>query len=384
VIDVLRSRAFWRGPIPRFVALFVVANLLVARWHGELVRQREANLLHAETASSGPKAEVHFDRSTGENASAYWSYIPNATQVPLVALVGMSQTYAINDPKPGDQTISDWLDAGLKPKGVRAFGLAAPNLNNEEALLILLALLNEKKTQPQLYLYGLCFDKFRNVDLRPGYESLLAKNPELQKAWRDTANRFAGRFPQASEKMLRSLEAATARKKVEAATLETRLRDAAEKVSPMVAARTDLNAYVQGEIFLLRNFLFRIKPTSKRPIIESRYRMNRELLEMITDTARNRKVGVAYYVIPLNPLALNPYVPAEYEAFKSWIHDFATARGIPFANLENEVPSEHWGEFMGGPDFKHFRGEGHRITAAAILREFGAVFDRLAKGSVAP
>jgi hypothetical protein len=28
---------------------------------------------------------------------------------------------------------------------------------------------------------------------------------------------------------------------------------------------------------------------------------------------------------------------------------------------------------MGGPDFKHFRGEGHRMTAAALIEHFGAV-----------
>ena len=46
---------------------------------------------------------------------------------------------------------------------------------------------------------------------------------------------------------------------------------------------------------------------------------------------------------------------------------------MPFANLEGIVPRGDWGLFQGGPDFKHFKEEGHRLTSRAILDQFGSV-----------
>jgi hypothetical protein len=127
-------------------------------------------------------------------------------------------------------------------------------------------------------------------------------------------------------------------------------------------------------VYRLRNWVFRIKPTTKRPILESRYALNQEFLELMIDLARDRGVALPMYVIPLNPLAENPYVPEEYARSVAWLQSLCRKSGLPFANLERAVPSEDWGEFMGGPDFKHFKGEGHRITAAAILNAFEPVF----------
>jgi hypothetical protein len=46
---------------------------------------------------------------------------------------------------------------------------------------------------------------------------------------------------------------------------------------------------------------------------------------------------------------------------------------VPYANLENVVPSQDWGIWFEGPDFKHFKGAGHRRTAVKLLEEFGPV-----------
>ncbi len=52
------------------------------------------------------------------------------------------------------------------------------------------------------------------------------------------------------------------------------------------------------------------------------------------EVAAAHGVSVALYVIPLNPRADNPYVPAEYAAFKSWLDALAQRHAVPFANLE--------------------------------------------------
>jgi len=229
-----------------------------------------------------------------------------------------------------------------------------------------------------VFIYGVCFDKFRNIDLRPEYKAFLKDRRALLTLWKDTAKEYASSYPNAGNKMTKSLSEVEEGHGREPETMEDHLRGMASRWLPVVSARNDLNAGVQGQLFLLRNWLLDIKPTSKRPIIEGRYRMNREFLGMMADIARRGGVKLVLYIIPLNPQAENPYIPAQYAGFKEWIEKFCQEKDIPFANLENVVSSEMWGEFMGGPDFKHFRGEGHRLTATALLERFGPLIYRSA------
>ena len=138
-----------------------------------------------------------------------------------------------------------------------------------------------------------------------------------------------------------------------------------------------MNVNVQGQLFDLRNWLFRIKNTSKRPIIQGRYDLNKEFLGLMVDLAQRNGVTMILYVIPLNPQAENPYIPEQYAAFKTWLEGFCREKGVPFANLEDLVPAQHWGTFMDGPDFKHFKGEGHRLTAQNLAERFGPIIGRL-------
>lgn len=368
-----RARAFFvramRGPAPWVVLLLIAANLAARAVNADLLEERRRNLLTVGV-TDGRTGDVRFDASVGEDLARYWPNIPDARREPLVILCGMSQMYAINERKDGDQTIAEWMDDALARKGVRVFGLAAPNLSNEEALLLLLATVSRPETRPRAFTYGVCFDKFRNVDLREGYRRFLDTSPGLKEAWIALAHTYAGRYPKATEAMLGSLDASAA-----PSTREIRIRDAAAAVLPLVAARKELNARAQTLVFEARNWVFRIKPTSKRPILKSRYALNQELLELMIEVAKDNGVAIPLYVIPLNPLAENPYVPEEYAGSVAWLAELCRATDTPYANLEHVVPSEHWGEFMGGPDFKHFKGEGHRITANAILDAFRPLYE---------
>lgn len=381
------SRDLWRGPFPWIVGLLVLCNIWDLRNRAELVKEHQANLLMApqrQLGESDPLA-VRYDVSVGSETGRYWPAIPDARTHPLAILCGMSQMYAINEIKPGDETISERMDDEVAPKGARVFGLAAPNLCNEEAMLLFLTALSDPRTKPRVFIYGLCFDKFRNVDLRPTYQTFLAQRPEIRAFWESTARAAAVKYPLASQKMLASLhEAVAAAAKTDEAGVESRLRRVIARYVPLVADRKELNAAIQLQAYLLRNKLLGIKPTTKRPIIEGRNQLNREFLQLMIDVAQQQQATLAMYVIPLNPLGENPYVPEQYVQFKQWSEVLCRERGIPFANLENAVPAEYWGTFLGGPDFKHFKGEGHRLTAQAVLREFGPILlgQPAAKGGI--
>jgi hypothetical protein len=352
-------------------------NFLVLEFQKTLELERAKNLLRDRSfgAHENNKDYPRYDMSTGEALADYWSYIPDATSHPLVILTGMSQMYSINDPVPDDKTVSEYMDDILSKKGVRVFGLAAPNLNNEEALLLLLATLSDIRTKPNTFIYGVCFDKFRNVDLRPGYQDFLRNRPEVQALWQATAKEYMHKHLIASEKMLQSLEALRIEGKGQN-TLEARLHQFVGTLVPAVALQKDLNAHVQSKLYELRNWLLQIKNTTKRPVIQHRYDLNKDFLTLMLDIAQQNGVQVILYVIPLNPQAENPYIPEQYVAFKSWIETVAHDRQVPFANLEKIVPVQHWGEFLGGPDFKHFKGEGHRLTAQALIDHFGSFLQK--------
>jgi hypothetical protein len=285
--------------------------------------------------------------------------------------------YAINEKQPGDETISERMDDMLRSRGTRVFGLAAPNLSNEEALFLLLATLARPRTTPAVFIYALCFDKMRFVDLRPGYLGFLRQNPNVAALWAETATQYRARFPLAASKMEATLASLTQNDAEQERSLEHRLRERVGEVVPLVAMRKELNIYfLYGVLYETRNKLLGITNTSKRPMIAGRYALNQQFLLMMTDVARAHNIRLVTYINPLNPQADNPYVQDEYVAFKSWATAMADSTGTPFANLENVVPRQDWGLFMGGPDFKHFKGAGHLATARAVVSAFGPVLLR--------
>jgi len=353
-----------------FFTWIILLNSLIYVWRNDLERSREKNLLQRQKADSHGQSAPRYDLSTGEDTASYLRFLPDALHQRLIILSGMSQMYAINDQKDGDQTISEWMDDVLKTFGSRVFGLAAPNICNEEVLLLFLAITRKAPTKPAVFIYGLCFDKFRNVDLRRGYKALLRSQPDLRRTWEFLANEYRDRYPKATDKMLSTLKSLNEEANKAFDSLETEIRRHLSNLVPIIGARGDLNAWFQVQLYLLRNEIFKIKPASKRPQIPSRFQMNKEFLELFLDAAKEQGLIPILYIVPLNPQAENPYIPEEYTNFKAWAEALCEERHVPFDNLEDIIPLKDWGEFMGGPDFKHFRGEGHKRTAEELVRRF--------------
>jgi hypothetical protein len=367
---LVADRRLWLGPAPWLVVMLALVNVWVRAASPSLEQRRVDTLLMGDPTATTMPSQANYDMSCGEQVGAFWPFIPDATKQRLVVLCGMSQMHAINDRKPGDRIIGQWMDDALKPKGVRVWVEAAPNLCNEEATMQMISFCSQPRTTPAVFIYGLCFDKFRNVDLRPGYQDFMRSRPDIEAAYQATAERYAKTYPMATTKMLSSLQDLHSAAGEDQHTFESWLREAVGSWLPLVKERKNINANASLDLFLARNWILHITPTSKRPIIASRYEMNKQFLSMMADIAKEHHVQFIVYVIPLNPMAENPYVPEEYEAFKVYARQFAQDRGLPFANLEKVVPAGEWGFFMGGPDFKHFKEVGHERTANAVMAAF--------------
>jgi hypothetical protein len=358
------------------VAVLLMAVNFWVRSYRSWLQEEEKKAAAGSTAQHvllATEKTARYDLSCGERLNDYWSSIPDARQTKLTILSGMSQMHSINDPRPGDQLICQWLDDVLAAKGTRVWGFAAPNLCNEEAVFQMVSLVADPATRPNFFIYGICFDKMRNVDLRPGYEDFLRRRPPVSLAYEAAARRFAEKYPAASAKMLASLAALRQAPQQNDESFEARLRLQTEEFVPLVASRKDLNSQAQYKLFELRNKVLNITPTSKRPMIQSRFEMNWQFLQMLCDIGIESGVQMIFYIIPLNPQGDNPYIPVEYASFKDRCEKLCVDRRIPFANFETIVPAADWGFFMGGPDFKHFRGPGHKVTATAIVERFGPV-----------
>jgi hypothetical protein len=139
------------------------------------------------------------------------------------------------------------------------------------------------------------------------------------------------------------------------------------------AARPEIRGQIMLYIFTLRNKVLGIKPTSKRKIIRGRYQDNYAALEAILASAKDAKIAVALYVVPLRKDVEVPYVTAEYSQYKADAQSLANKYQASFFNLENLVPSELWGakdstsgEVGQELDFMHFQAGGHQLLAVQL------------------
>ncbi|MEO8452589.1 MAG: SGNH/GDSL hydrolase family protein [Gemmatimonadota bacterium] len=358
----------WRPVVIGTLVIFAAINLTVLGLGEYFERLRRTNLMQPALVASGATSVPRYDWSTGEDQERYWRFIPDARKTRVVVLDGMSQQYAINDQRSGDRITAEILDDTLGTAGLRVFGIAAPNLNNEEFLLHLVSLASRPETAPALLVYGVCFDKMRNVDARPGIQAMLRTRPDIAASWQQVADSAAPKYPALAKKMARTLADARSNELTRLdQRIERRVIGSLEDVLPLVRHRADLRSFLLDRLYLLRNAVFRIKTSTKRPMLPDRYALNRDALVAALRLASRRHIPVLLYVVPLNPRAETPYVEEEYVAFKQWLERTADEEGARFANLESVVPLESWGLLYGQPDFKHFKEEGHAATARALL-----------------
>jgi hypothetical protein len=216
------------------------------------------------------------------------------------------------------------------------------------------------------FIYGATFGKMRLVGLRPGYRTFLKAQPHLQAAWEQAAENYRQSYRLATDAMRNTLADIQAADRDADTSFEAQLRKKVGSCVPVVAARHQLNGYLQQELYVLRDNLLGIRPTSKRPMMKSRYDLNRELLQIIIDRCHKAEVTFIPYVVPLHPLEENPYIPKEYADFKHWLGEVTQARGVPILNLEELVPAGEWGKPKAGHDYEHFTAAGHRRLAAKL------------------
>ena len=132
-----------------------------------------------------------------------------------------------------------------------------------------------------------------------------------------------------------------------------------------------------GSLYLLRNWIFGITPSSTRRIMPGRYSLNMQAMKAIFHSANEQGIKVLVYIVPLRDDVKIPYDLHQYSKFKSEVElSSKSSRDVRYVNFEKIVPANLWGSkastTIGGGeelDFMHFKAGGHKILAERLLSE---------------
>ncbi len=195
--------------------------------------------------------------------------------------------------------------------------------------------------------------------------------PRSDRSERVTANPVGREIMSAAQSAWHARDAADASKDQGVSgqtSIEDRLNAALSGVWPLWQGRAQQRGQVLLDLYFLRNAVLGIHSTTVRKMIPARYARNMGALEQLLADARRDGVRVIAYIAPLRQDVSMPYDAGQYGAWKDRVSALAARHGAQLLNLEAAVPAQFWGSDTSEDiDFMHFRGEGHKILAQALL-----------------
>ncbi|HLH92631.1 MAG TPA: hypothetical protein VKX28_29745 [Xanthobacteraceae bacterium] len=302
---------------------------------------------------------------------------PSATRKRVLWL-GWSQLYAINDFHPGDRTAPSLLAERLDGAGVDLIAIAMPNINPREELLVYEFV--RRRMALSALIVPAWLQGMKQEGIRATWAAALA-DPAVRAALASLPSGPAMLAATAEE--VKSAQE-IAQKPTQATTATTQ-----QRVEGWLVARLDalfalwrVRGQAQGRIKLalldskeqvlrLRNILLGTRAQNWINVIPpARQAINMQALTDLVGAARHDRLPVLVYVPP-RPRHAFPFDPAVYAAFKADCERLAKADGASFANIEDSVADEVWGQIDNGAgelvtDFSHFTAVGHREMAAAM------------------
>ena len=144
--------------------------------------------------------------------------------------------------------------------------------------------------------------------------------------------------------------------------------------------RENLRGETFGLLYRLRNYIFRINPSSTRKIIQGHYKKNIKALKDLIYILNKNNIEIFIYIVPIRNDLKIPYNLDEYDNFKKEIRFLAQKNNIKIKNFENLIPNSFWGKKDSTSitkkkeiDFMHFQSRGHDLLAEAIYKELNII-----------
>jgi hypothetical protein len=285
--------------------------------------------------------------------------------------LGNSQLHAINQKKPGDVTASAILHrvAKINSKYLLTFSQANASLQEHYLLFEYLS----QKIPVTILILPVVFDDLRETGIRPSLidafnnhaVSVRLNNTEI-------GNKMLAvhRSQDASGNDMAALEDTVQENS------EKYLNTKLEKIWDIWEKRSTFRGNFLENLYLFRNSVFGINPSSIRRMIPGRYIMNMDALKATVQSANEQGIKVILYITPLRNDVKVPYDLEDYVKFKSELKLISQKYEARFVNFERLIPANLWGAknatTLGGGyelDFMHFKAGGHELLAQALYDE---------------
>lgn len=146
--------------------------------------------------------------------------------------------------------------------------------------------------------------------------------------------------------------------------------------------RKDIQSLIYSQLYLFRNYIFNITPSSIRKKIPERYFNNMSALDLIIEDALLNKINLFLYIPPIRNDVKLPYDLDDYNKFKNEI-EYKSNRHNKFIHYEDFseiVPAKFFG-FKSSTtinnkskelDFMHFQYAGHKILGNTLLNFYNS------------
>ena len=289
----------------------------------------------------------------------------------IILFLGNSQTHSINQMKPNDRNYVELINEYLSEKqqySVIAFSF--PNANLQEFYLAFDYILSRNYPLQKL-IFPIFMDDLRESGIRDLFFTELVKNNyqmmdttcisnEINKTlsvnWKrgSNENQIELTMQEKSEKWLNQY-------------LVNKL--------PIWGQRETMRGTLMNWLYMLRNTIFGIRPSSVRHMISEPYQKNLEALNAILHLAKNKGVSVYFYIPPIRSDVGLPYDQSELSKFNKDVNALATLNSANIKDFSGIVPGKFWGykeptNFIDSieVDFMHFQFQGHRILADSLIQ----------------
>lgn len=332
----------------------------------------DAQVMGAETseikyAMNGHKIHCGDARDANECLAG----LSQATHSKVALWLGNSQLHAVNQLQANQLNAPPIAFKQLENQHIYLMAFSQPNANLQEHLLTYLYL--NQQRQINYLILPVVFDDFREDGVRPE----LLKFAEDSQVQAKLSNSAIG------QKILKEKDSTINQSNTDTAGLQGTVQDRVEislnrwfdEHFSFWQARADARGTLFTQLYLTRNTIFGITPSSKRKIIRGRYQDNMSALKAILEMAKENSSQVLVYIAPLRNDVEIPYIRSEYEGFKNDVQILAKEQRAQFANFENVVPPHLWGSKGGTTigqqselDFMHFQAGGHTLLADEVVK----------------
>ena len=287
----------------------------------------------------------------------------------LVIWLGNSQLHAINQMKPNDETAALIINREMMRLSSYVMTFSQPNANLQEHYVLFEYLTSNLPVKT--IVLPVVFDDMRESGIRgnlqAAFESEKVVDELKSTVIGDELVSNYGDLDSAGNDMA-ALED-TVQEKV-----ELYLNDTFSTYSSVWENRPSLRGWLINSLYVFRNWVFGITPSSTRHMVPGRYVANIQALEALIQSAKDKNINILMYVVPIRNDVKIPYDQNEYERFKNDMLKISKKYKVDFLNLENLVPAKYWGSkdstsINGGAelDFMHFQYGGHKLLAQELL-----------------